>query len=796
MAVDFEGQLPSIHGYGANTMERHGTDRGLGLGIIISPVTVRKRGSRAVPFKSGGLSGVGTRSPGVCVPPAVASGAAAESTVPLSNVAGQGERRDKLKPPIVGTRSLVRRTTPPHGNGSPHACAHRSPSNTPTLSSTGGSQAADLQGEGEEEKGRGGGATGAGEDEQEGKASEMPTRTQSASRKETDRHTQTERERERESARESTPSTTPKPSSNTTPKPSSSSASKTTQLSKPAKQPTCPKAQGGGIPADSSMHTPPGKGCVGKRERVDGGEGKRGEGGRGEGGGEARAVTISADEFVRKTIRRVWARARKNAAARREKRRLEMEATARGDGVDTDAFRRETVLRLKQRHLLDMTLAPGVRPARVAIVGAGPTGLWLATLLCRRYANFFVTAGGVTIERNMGAPRVDVFESRAPASQAGGGVRQYGTRKVVLAFASATQDLLNKNLLSVRALTSNHKFAPACSINLVETVLRDEFQKYVKAGFGQMFFGDKVEDPEELFSSGYDVVVVASGRHGLTEEWREERDLPVSVTGLEDALIFQFKGARGSERAAAAADASLTRTFKRCKHARGYIRPGEQASEGWVWVLGMAPEVMQLVRSRAQHDGGRAVWHSGFSAAVAVCEVDGKSLLAEAGAGLDSSLAPSEVSVQITAASYWASKDVVHLRRQAPLPCHHEAHLTCRHVTRHSDSPFNRSYHSSSSSSNNNNNTGDIKETETGSNEPPSPLPAGWVVLIGDAACGMFLLFLSTPLFLERQRWRARERESERARERESERARASERERERERSFIDNQEVERTYSQ
>ena len=110
-----------------------------------------------------------------------------------------------------------------------------------------------------------------------------------------------------------------------------------------------------------------------------------------------------------------------------------------------------------------------------------------------------------------------------------------------------------------------------------------------------LYYIHKVEDPEELFSSDYDydVVVVASGRHGLTEEWREvcmyihtyicihvnththththshthththqERDLPVRETGHEEALIFQFKGARGSERAAAAADASLTRTFK------------------------------------------------------------------------------------------------------------------------------------------------------------------------------------------------------------------------------------------
>jgi len=38
-----------------------------------------------------------------------------------------------------------------------------------------------------------------------------------------------------------------------------------------------------------------------------------------------------------------------------------------------------------------------------------------------------------------------------------------------------------------------------------------------------LYYIHKVEDPEELFSSDYDydVVVVASGRHGLTEEWRE-----------------------------------------------------------------------------------------------------------------------------------------------------------------------------------------------------------------------------------------------------------------------------------
>ena len=51
----------------------------------------------------------------------------------------------------------------------------------------------------------------------------------------------------------------------------------------------------------------------------------------------------------------------------------------------------------------------------------------------------------------------------------GGG---YGGRKIVLAISSATQDLLNKHLTTETATVAKHGFAPTCSINLIEQVLR------------------------------------------------------------------------------------------------------------------------------------------------------------------------------------------------------------------------------------------------------------------------------------------------------------------------------------
>merc|ERR1711937_601431 len=106
-------------------------------------------------------------------------------------------------------------------------------------------------------------------------------------------------------------------------------------------------------------------------------------------------------------------------------------------------------------------------------------------------------------------------------------------------MASQTQDLLNAHLLSARSLTSQHCFTPACSINLIESLMREEFEKYVAAGFGSFQMGEVVPQPEALLED-HDVVVVASGKTGLTDEWRAANGMEMRIGRSDDALIFKF----------------------------------------------------------------------------------------------------------------------------------------------------------------------------------------------------------------------------------------------------------------
>ena len=52
---------------------------------------------------------------------------------------------------------------------------------------------------------------------------------------------------------------------------------------------------------------------------------------------------------------------------------------------------------------------PPVPPTRVAVVGAGPVGLWIAVLLARAHARFFQTSSGFRISRHPQAPVINVI---------------------------------------------------------------------------------------------------------------------------------------------------------------------------------------------------------------------------------------------------------------------------------------------------------------------------------------------------------------------------------------------------
>lgn len=68
----------------------------------------------------------------------------------------------------------------------------------------------------------------------------------------------------------------------------------------------------------------------------------------------------------------------------------------------------------------------------------------------------------------------------------GGG---YGSRKIVLAISSGSQDLLNRHMLHKKGgLVAAHSFAPTCSINAIEAALKEEYVLRIPPSFIRLLF--------------------------------------------------------------------------------------------------------------------------------------------------------------------------------------------------------------------------------------------------------------------------------------------------------------------
>jgi len=343
------------------------------------------------------------------------------------------------------------------------------------------------------------------------------------------------------------------------------------------------------------------------------------------------------------------------------------------------------------------TVEPLVPPTRVAVVGAGPVGLWIAVLLARAHARFFQTSSGFRISRHPQAPVINVFERRADSSG-------WGSRRVVLAMSNASQDTLNSRLLSRNELCARHCFSPTCSINLIESVLRQEFEKYTECGFGALHMGCQIEDPEALLAD-HDVVFVATGRNWPCDQWREGHGFQVAMGRHEEALILKFTLPPGPE---------LQKTVQEARSGVGrfevpgqpmyILRPGASEDQGWLWIMGLSPDVLNHIRSslesRTSEEAlpdlpGKAtftsfldMWNSLTSFAPRRNRPSKKKSRKQkpqlgpnsALTYLDQLLRPLEVAPRVTLACFWHSNEVV------------------EHVHR-----------------------GDLE---------------GWIVLVGDAACG------------------------------------------------------------
>ena len=253
--------------------------------------------------------------------------------------------------------------------------------------------------------------------------------------------------------------------------------------------------------------------------------------------------------------------------------------------------------RLRRREAQAFAASIGERKgARVAIVGAGPAGLWLAVLIARKHASFAKGPNGLVITRRHNAPTVDVFEKRRP----GADERAHGARSIVLAITQQTSALLNRHL------HSPHGFAPISRVGQIERVLLAEFERYAAAGFGRTRFGEEVSDPDELHARGYDVVFVASGRRHVSDAWRAARGMDSLVDSTSAATVFEFWGATPSSDLWACAAAAASRPIA---PARLFVRPGADAGRGWIWLVGLPEPLSEKVRRGVQggaQDGAKS----------------------------------------------------------------------------------------------------------------------------------------------------------------------------------------------
>ena len=307
------------------------------------------------------------------------------------------------------------------------------------------------------------------------------------------------------------------------------------------------------------------------------------------------------------------------AKAELEAARIRAREDGGGNGGDEHArqLRREAQARLKQQKAdLEAEQSCGRPAARIAIVGAGPAGLWLAVLIARKHSTLVYGANGPRIVRNSNAPTIDIFEARRPFGGDGdGGAKAHGERQVVLAITQATEGLLNRNLVGVSAAhCGTHAFAPTSRIGELERLLAAEFERYAAAGFGKLQYGTPLDNPDELHEASrgaYDVVCVGSGRRGAPDAWRAERGMESIVEGTSMALILEFSGARTSS------DHRLEAGVSRAiSPAQVFLRPGEKEGCGWAWLVGLPAPLMEAIRRGLERAGRGKQQHPSLSAAL------------------------------------------------------------------------------------------------------------------------------------------------------------------------------------
>lgn len=231
---------------------------------------------------------------------------------------------------------------------------------------------------------------------------------------------------------------------------------------------------------------------------------------------------------------------------------------------------------------------------RIAVVGAGPVGLWAATLLLKQHVRRGRRAAASGTDRGLGVPEIVIFEQRAPD--------QHGLRNRRIFLDEQAVALLQKH-------ARRASWTSSAVLSEIEAVLLAQWKRL--AGKDSIRFGSEIARPADAFNHGdWDMVLWAGGRRSLSDSDRSALGCEVRVGETEDVLVFEMRGfshVHGNRDNAATlkdieqlAAADLMPSGEQLGFSRVVFRCAPDSKKAnskappvaWVWLLGVAPELL------------------------------------------------------------------------------------------------------------------------------------------------------------------------------------------------------------
>mmetsp|Transcript_120519 Transcript_120519/g.191040 ORF Transcript_120519/g.191040 Transcript_120519/m.191040 type:complete len:659 (-) Transcript_120519:93-2069(-) len=349
------------------------------------------------------------------------------------------------------------------------------------------------------------------------------------------------------------------------------------------------------------------------RERVDKQAALKSQKAAGESDGEGLAADQRVDEFRKKTRSRV---------VERMYSKLQQ---VRDGFVSLEELRQAKAL---------------IARRRIAVVGAGPVGLWVALLLELKYA------GGPGHIRQLDAPEVVILEARPKESHC-------ARADIRIALSSSTQTMMNQR-------THAHLFASGMSVGDIESALLRRLEKV--APQQKIHFGRSVADPGSLANSEkFDCILWAGGRRSLDDGLRASLGCETRVGMSEGVLVFQvfeLQGGGDIWQFAAVDFTGIARQATSVPTLRVMVRPGQAGiSAGWLWIFGIPRDIDIGMASKDQTSRFQNMIDALHSLAGATSPM--ASRLRPAVEVLQQRVRPASCALRLVDAAFWSSDRVV-----------------------------------------------------------------------------------------------------------------------------------------